>query len=159
MGKKNKDIGIKIDEIKEVSFSNKLTKEIVENENEENVSFKLGVGVNGDSAKGLVTIALIVSYLYETEFMKKPIEFLELETETTFHLIDFMDEELKYLDEENKIFINDDLMTFLLQTSLGATRGMLAYKTASLPINLILPLIDVEQFMESKKDNDKNHVN
>lgn len=157
MKKKNKDIGIKVDEIKEISFSNKLTKEIIDNKNEENVYFKLGVGVNGDSSKGTVTIALIVSYLFETEFMKNPIEFLELETETTYHFIDFTEDELKYLDDENKIYINDDLMAFLLETSLGATRGMLAYKTASLPINLVLPLIDVDEFMESKKNNDKNH--
>lgn len=146
-----KNIGIKIQEIKELSFSNKLFDGLAENFDEENVDIKLGYAVRGESDKKNISIYIIIHFIYKTEKSSKLKEFLKLETNTTFKVQDYTDDDIKFINDDNEIFINDELMYVFLNTAIGATRGMLAYKMASLPINLVLPLFDMDQLIPSKK--------
>lgn len=154
MSEKNTNIGLKIINIRELSFVNKLTDFIVDNFSDEKLDFNIGMLVKGDSKKNTVSLSIFVSYLFDDEDKKKKIEFIKLETETTFKLYDFSDDELKYLDEDGEIFISDDLMNLFLNTSIGAIRGMFAYKMASLPINIVLPLLDISSFIKDNSISD-----
>src|SRR5680860_656211 len=152
MAKEEKNIGIKIQEIKELSFSNKLPEDLIQNYNEENIDLQLGFAVKGDSKKQTVTISIIINYRYHTGNNKKSKEFLKLETETTFKVLNYDEDDIKFNDKKNEVFINDELMSLFLNTSIGATRGMFAYKTASLPIKLVLPCFDLKSLIGSKED-------
>lgn len=156
MALEEKHIGIKIQEIKELSFSNKLPDELIQNFKEENIDLQLGFAVKGNSKKQTVTISIIISYRFHNGNDKKSKEFLKLETETTFKVVDFDEDDIKYNDKENEIFINDELMSLFLSTSIGATRGMFAYKIASLPINLVLPLFDLNSLIGIKENLSKD---
>jgi hypothetical protein len=152
MSEEKKNIGIRIQEIKELSYSNKLFDELVENFDEERVDIKLGFAVRGDSNKNTISLSIIIHYKYTSENDNKPKEFLKLETDTTFKVFDFTDEDIKYSNENHEIFINDDLMAIFLNTAIGSTRGMLAYKIASLPINIVLPLFDINEILNPKQN-------
>lgn len=149
MKDENRNIGIKIQEIKELSFSNKIGDELIENFDDEKVGAKLGIAVRGDSEKHTISVSILLRYQYRLEDKTK--EFLKLETDTTFGILNFGDEDIKYNSQKNEVFINDGLMMTFLNTAIGATRGMLAYKMASLPINLVLPLFDMKQLMNPKQ--------
>jgi|SRR5690606_197323 len=147
-------LSIKIHEIKEISFSNKLNDEFVENFDDEKVEIKLGYAVRGDSEKNAITIGIIVHFNSLESI--KPKEFLKLETTTTFYLKDFSDDDIKFINDNKEIFINDGLMYVFLNTAIGATRGMLAYKIASLPINICLPLFDMDKLIPKNKSAKKS---
>lgn len=149
------DIGIQIQEIKEISFSNKLTDELVEKFDEEKVDVKLGYAVRGDYKKSIISIGVIIHFISHL-VEKKTKEFLKLETSTSFRIQNFTDEDIKFIDGDNEIFINDELMYVFLNTAIGATRGMLAYKIASLPINIYLPLFDMDQLIPKNKTDKKS---
>ncbi|AFU69462.1 hypothetical protein P700755_002724 [Psychroflexus torquis ATCC 700755] len=148
MSEKNTNIGLKIINIRELSFVNKLTDFIVDNFSEDKLDLNIGMFVRGSSDKNTVSLTVFVSYSFEDEEKNKKIEFIKLETETIFKLFDVSEDELKFLDENDEIYISDDLMNLFLDASIGAIRGMFAYKTASLPINLVLPLLDVSRFIK-----------
>lgn len=150
MSKNKAPIGIKILSIKETSFINKLTDFIVENFTEEKLDVKVGMAVKGDSKKDLIIISALVVYSFKESESKKPVEFIKLETENTFKLFNIKDNEEKIRFEEDQIFIDDEFMKIFLNTSFGAIRGMFAYKMASLSLNIVLPLLDVNTFI--KKD-------
>lgn len=154
MEKEIKDIGIKIQEIKEVSYSNKVTDSLIENFDEEKVDVKLGYSVKGEFEKGDISIGVIVHFLSSSADNKSK-EFLKLETNTSFRIQNFTDEDIKFIDGNKEIFINDELMYIFLNTAIGATRGMFAYKIASLPINICLPLFDMEQLIPKNKPKKK----
>lgn len=145
MNKETEGLGIKIQEIKEISFSNKVNDELVENFDDDKVEIKLGYFVRGDFKKNTITIGLIVNFYYQEGIKSK--EFLKLETSTTFNVSNFSDDDIRFIDGNKEIFISDDLMRIFLNTAIGATRGMLAYKIASLPINICLPLFDMENLI------------
>lgn len=154
MSDKNTNIGIKILSIKEVSFVNRLTEFITENYSEDKLDVKIGMSVKGDSKNNTISLSALITYLFKSDKQKKPIEFIKLETETTFKLFNVTDNQIKFDEDNNEIFINDELMNLFLNTSFGATRGMFAYKMASLPINIVLPLIDISAFLK-KNGNSK----
>ncbi|MCF2875448.1 MULTISPECIES: hypothetical protein [unclassified Tenacibaculum] len=147
--KKNKnDVIVRIVEIKEISFSNKLNDEIINNFSEKEIGLTLAFKFNYLSDKDLLSISFSVVFKH----LSLDIEFIHLETDTIFDIINYTDKEFKF-DKENKIIdIDDRLTTFLLSQTIGSTRGMLAYKMASLPINLVLPIIDPKEIM-SESDN------
>ncbi len=147
---KEKGISIKINEIKELSFSNKLFDELIENFDSEKVKIKLGFGVVGNPKKNRISIKVMINFLYVLKKNKNPKSFLELESITEFKIHDFTDEDIEFISDE-ETFIDDDLMYVFLNTAIGATRGMLAYKIASLPINLVLPLFSIDQIIESQQ--------
>lgn len=155
MAAETKNIGIRILEIKELSFSNKIIDEIVNDFDEEKVNIKLGFAVQGDSNKKNISISIIIHYDYPLKDSKKKKEFLTLETKTTFKVSDYDDNEIKFDDESNEIFINDEIMAIFLNASIGATRGMFAYKIASLPINLVIPLFDINELIGPKESSKK----
>lgn len=149
-----KNIGIKIQEIKEVSFSNKVTDDLIENFDDEKVDIKLGYSVRGELEKKVISIGVIVHFLSNSANNKSK-EFLKLETSTSFRIQNFTDEDIKFIDGNKEIFINDELMSVFLSTAIGATRGMFAYKIASLPINICLPLFDMEELTPKNKPKKK----
>jgi hypothetical protein len=150
MEKDTKDIGIKIQEIKEVSFSNKVTNDLVENFDDDKVDIKLGYSVRGEFEKNGIFIGIVVHFLSNSSDNKSK-EFLKLETNTSFRIQNFTDDDIKFIDGNEEIFINDELMHVFLSTAIGATRGMFAYKIASLPINICIPLFDLDQLIPKKK--------
>jgi hypothetical protein len=157
MDEEIKDIGIKIQEIKEVSFSNKVTDDLIENFDDEKVDIKLGYSVKGEFEKNGISIGVVIHFL-SNSIDNKSKEFLKLETNTSFRIQNFTDDDIKFIDGNKEIFINDELMHVFLNTAIGATRGMFAYKIASLPINICLPLFDMDQLIpknESKKKTKK----
>lgn len=154
MDKESRDIGIKIQEIKEVSFFNKVNDELVKNFDDEKVDVKLGYAVKGEFEKSIVSIGIVVHFISNST-VKKPLEFLKLETNTSFKIQNFTDDDVKFIDGNNEIFINDELMYVFLNTAIGATRGMFAYKIASLPINICLPLFDMDQLIPKNKSKKK----
>ena len=152
MEKKDSSVGMKVLEIREISFSNKLTDYVIENFREDKLIFKLGISVNGVESKNIINLLINVNYLMQDENSpKKQIEFLKMETETSFKLDNPNENHVKYNDDGKRIFIHDDLMALFLNVAIGATRGMLAYKVASLPINLVLPMVDLSNFIDEKK--------
>tara|TARA_R110002049_G_scaffold247114_1_gene421267 strand:+ start:1250 stop:1723 length:474 start_codon:yes stop_codon:yes gene_type:complete len=154
MDKESRDIGIKIQEIKEVSFFNKVNDELVKNFDDEKVDVKLGYAVKGEFEKSIISIGIVVHFISNSK-VKKPLEFLKLETNTSFKIQNFTDDDVKFIDGNNEIFINDELMYVFLNTAIGATRGMFAYKIASLPINICLPLFDMNQLIPKNKSKKK----
>lgn len=153
MGKQIEGLGIKIYEIKEISFANKINEDLIEKFDDDKVEIKLGYAVRGDFEKSAITIGVIVHF-YSTE-SGKPKDFLKLETTTTFHLQNITDDDIKFIDGNQEIFINDNLMQVFLNTAIGATRGMLAYKMASLPINICLPLFNLDNLIPKNKSTKK----
>lgn len=153
---KNKNVGITILEIRETSFSNKITDKILKNFSEKKVLFKTAFKLSGNKKEDTVTLGILVDYAYRFGPKKGIKEFLTLETETTFKIYDATKDELVISPKGDEIFIEDELMVLFLNTAFGATRGMLAYKMASLPINLVLPIIDLKEFFEEEEiDNSK----
>lgn len=150
MKKETENIGIKIQEIKEISFSNKVTDDLIENFNDDKVDIKLGFSVKGEFEKNSISIGIIVHFISNL-IDNKSKEFLKLETSTSFRIQNFTDDDIKFKDGNKEIFINDKLMYVFLNTAIGSTRGMLAYKIASLPINICLPLFDMNQLIPKKK--------
>lgn len=149
MKKDNKDIGIKIQEIQEISYSNKVTDDLVENFDENKINIKLGYSVRGEFEKSGISVGIVVSFLSDSTNNKSK-EFLKLETKTSFRIQNFTDDDIKFNDGNKEIFINDELMHIFLNTAIGATRGMFSYKIASLPINICLPLFDIDQLISKK---------
>lgn len=47
-------------------------------------------------------------------------------------------------------FIDNALLFIIISTSIGATRGMLSYKLASMPFDFILPILDVGAMLEKQ---------
>lgn len=154
MDKESRDIGIKIQEIKEVSFFNKVNDELVNNFDDDKVDVKLGYAVKGEFEKSIISIGIVVHFI-SNSIVNKPIEFLKLETNTSFKIKNFTDDDVKFIDGNKEIFINDELMYVFLNTAIGATRGMFAYKIASLPINICLPLFDMDQLIPKNKSKKK----
>tara|TARA_R110002012_G_scaffold55398_4_gene141458 strand:- start:122485 stop:122967 length:483 start_codon:yes stop_codon:yes gene_type:complete len=151
MEEKENSVGIKLLEIREVLFSNKMSDYLVDNFDEDKLNFKLGFSVTGDKKKNIINLSVIINYLFvDKKKYKKPLEFLKLETETSFQLFNTTEEQIKFEKGSNRIFIGDDLMLLFMNSAIGATRGMLAYKIASLPINFIFPLIDVARVLNSE---------
>ena len=149
MDNKKSSVGMKVLEIREISFSNKLTDYVIENFEEDKLIFKLGVSVIGVEAENIINLLVNVNYLMKDENNpKKQIEFFKMETETSFKLDKPNETHVKYHDDGKRIFINDELMALFLNVAIGATRGMLAYKVASLPINLVLPMVDLSNFID-----------
>lgn len=154
MNKQEEGLGIKIQEIKEISFSNKVNEELVENFDDEKIEIKLGFAVRGDFEKNIIIIGIIVHFNSLEKVKSK--EFLKLETSTAFNVRNFSDDDIRFIDGNKEIFINDELMNVFLNTAIGATRGMLAYKIASLPINICLPLFDMDHLIPKKKSSKKS---
>ncbi len=149
MNKHKEGLGIKIQEIKEISFSNKINEELVENFDDEEVEIKLSYAVRGDFQKSAIIISVIVHFNSLDKIKSK--EFLKLETSTIFNVRNFSDDDIRFIDDKKEVFINDELMEVFLNTAIGATRGMLAYKIASLPINICLPLFDMDELIPKNK--------
>ena len=156
MTEEKKDIGLRILEIKELSYSNKLSDDLINNFNEEKADIKLGFGVSGNEKDSSISISIIVHFKYPIAEKIKFKEFLKLETETTFKIFNYTENDIRFEDDNNQIFINDNIMSVFLSTSIGATRGMLAYKVASLPVNLVLPLFDMSQILPPTKNKKKS---
>lgn len=156
MTEEKKNIGLRILEIKELSYSNKLSDDLINNFNEEKADIKLGFGVSGNEEQNTISISIIVHFKYPIAEKTKFKEFLKLETETTFKIFNYTENDIRFEDDNNQIFINDNIMSVFLSTSIGATRGMLAYKIASLPVNLVLPLFDMSQILPPTKNKKKS---
>lgn len=148
--KEEESIGIKIHEIKELSFSNKLIDEIIEDFKNERVKLNLGFGVKTDFEKNTISINIVTDFFYNSNDKSNSKEFLSLETSTKFKVKNYNEDDIKLINED-EVFIDDDLMYVFLSTAIGATRGMLAYKTASLPINVVLPLFDMDNLIKQKE--------
>lgn len=144
-----KDIGIKIQEIKEISYSNKVTDDLVENFDKNKINIKLEYSVRGEFEKSGISVGIVVSFLSDSTNSKSK-EFLKLETSTSFRVQNFTDEDIQFIDGNKEVSINDELIHLFLNTAIGATRGMFAYKIASLPINICLPLFDIDQLISKK---------
>lgn len=155
MNKQEEGLGIKIQEIKEIAFSNKVYEELVENFDDDKVEIKLGYAVGGNFEKNTIIIRIIVNF--NSLLKEKSQEFLKLETSTTFNISNFTEDEIRYSDGNKEIFITDELMFVFLNTAIGATRGMLAYKIASLPINICLPLFNMDDLIPKTKSNKKSN--
>lgn len=143
-------VSLRINEIKELSFSNNLSEEIIEKFDDDKVQMKLSFSVTGDEKRNKVSIVIITEFLYMFDEINNLEEFLKLKTNTDFEIKDYSDSDIKFVDDE--IFIDDNLMYTFLDTSIGITRGMLAYKVASLPVNIVLPLFNIDEIVSEKQE-------
>lgn len=133
-------LGIQIKEIKEVSFHNKVTEELVKDFDSNNLNVKLNFTVLSNQVEG--SIALTINVIFKYNVGGKFRDILLFSTCTVFKFSNYENSEEIRL-EETKVFIADKLMQFLLNLAIGATRGMMSYKNASLPIDLVMPIIDL----------------
>ena len=151
MAKAN-SLGIKITELKEVSYSNQITSEIKDNFSEENVDMRLAFVINSFPKDELLEIRIILEYRYRFPSGKHK-TFFSLECSNVF-LFDKLKENedlIRLGNEETEIA--DPLMVRLLNICLGNTRGFAASKFAVLPINLIMPLVNPLAMIDSNKKN------
>lgn len=146
---------IQILDIKEVSFKNKVNKEVIDAFSEEDLQYNIGFFVNAKQKDEYALFNININVSYKLKEIDDII--LELETSTSFKLTGFSDDILRIdipADGEtnNGVFVEQNLMHLIFETSIGATRGMISYKTASIPINFTLPLINYKDFIEVKED-------
>lgn len=139
----NNQLGIQILNIKEVSFNNNSF-ELPSEFQQDRVEMKLGFSVDCQADKDLVSLIFEVSFRYSDS--PKPKSFINFSTQTTFKFFNHKDSDQIKI-EKDSVFVEDELMTFLLNISIGATRGMLSYRVANLPVNLVLPIIDVSSLL------------
>lgn len=137
--------------IKEVSFSTKLSDDILNNFDQKNVDLRIGFSVTGNEKLSSVSINLFIDYRYKSG-SGKPKDFFNLETETDFKFKDVSSNTERLIISDEVVSVDDDLMKILLDVSLGATRGIVSYKMANLPIKLVLPLIDPIKLINLNKD-------
>jgi len=147
-----KEIAVRIKSIKEVEFSNKLNDEILRNFDEHKVETKLGFAIFGNKEDSSVAMNINVRYIYSSSEKKR--EFFTFKTETIFKFSDMQEHENVIKIEESTVFVSDELMGMMLNISIGATRGMISYRSASLglPNNLVIPLVDLDAFLNIGKD-------
>ena len=130
-------LSIEIQDIKEVSYKNSLPN--VSDLNLEEGAYKLAfhLEVEADIEKKELSFILSFSVVSEIETL------IELVTLTKFKYSgdeESINEKMTFKD--GLISFDDDLMALFIRTATGATRGMFAYKMASLPININIPLFD-----------------
>ena len=153
MKEKRDSIDLRIIDIKELSFSNKVDQKLIEVFDNKNLKFDFGFSIQGnedkDQNKAEVDIKIQIDFKYKLKDTYDSI--LKISTSTIFHLSNYTKESFYVVDNEDEskkqYFVTDDLMMFFLENSVGAIRGMISYKTASLPINFTLPLIDLKKFI------------
>lgn len=158
MTEEKKDFGLRVLEIKELSYFNKLSDDLINNFKEEEIDIKLGFGISGDREQKTISLSIIVHFKYPIAENSEFLDFFKIETETTFKIFNFTEDDVRFDNDDNQIFINDNIMSVFLDTSIGATRGMIATKITSLPIHFVLPLFDVSSIFSPKK-NKSNKIN
>ncbi len=149
---KTNSLGIKIKELKEVSYSTQITSEITDNFNEENVDMRLAFMIHSFPKDEMLEIRMMLEYRYRIP-MGKPKTFFSLECSNVF-LFDKLNENediIRLGNEETEIA--DPLMVRLLNICLGNTRGFAASKFAVLPINLIMPLVNPLDMIANSRKN------
>lgn len=163
MAKDKVQLQLQFKGIKEKSFSNTFDEEILKDFRENNIELSIGFSVSGSAEEEILAITILTKFRYLLP-NKKAKQFITFSTESTFKFSDL----LKHKDEvkisDSEVFVNDNLMALLLNVAIGATRGMLAYKTTNLPIALTLPLVDVKELMDAFqkqeiKENNKKQKN
>lgn len=155
---KTNSLGIKIKELKEVSYSTQITSEITDNFSEDNVDMRLAFMVHSIPNDELLEIRMMLEYRYRFP-LGKPKTFFSLECSNVF-LFDKLKENedlIRLGSEESEIA--DPLMVRLLNICLGNTRGFAASKFAVLPINLIMPLVNPLDMIANKKKNNVDKQN
>ncbi|TDE27067.1 hypothetical protein E0I61_15585 [Flavobacterium ranwuense] len=143
MSEESKEIGVQFKNIKETLFSNKLSDDIVNDFNHDNLELGLAFSLKGFPNEKSVALSLTIFYKYKIENKYK--EFFKFTTETLFKFESTYDNVIKI--EDSKVFVADELMGTLLSISIGATRGMMSYKVSNLPIDLVLPLFDISKLL------------
>jgi len=149
--KENKGINVKIERIRELSFQcNELTEVILNKLNEKNISFGFGIKLNPNQNTKEFGIALLVKYVFNDGDLVE--DLCGYEIECVFKVIEF-DEAIKIGD--NKVNIEDGILSNLLSITIGSIRGMLAIKTAGNVLNKYpLPLIDPMNLIKQLKTKD-----
>ncbi|MNK40619.1 hypothetical protein D3C87_592690 [compost metagenome] len=155
-----KDLNLDFKGIKEISFNNKFNDNILRDFNEDNILLAVGFSITGNKDNNIVSIIIDIKYRYPV-LNSKPIEFFSFSTESFFQFYDLENNQSKLEIKDDSVFVEDDLMIFLLSISIGATRGMISYKLSSLPVDIVLPIIDVTTLMDAYKQahikNDKKN--
>ena len=147
MSLKKLDANIKINSIRELSFKNNINSDIIENFDDQNLLMDFGVAVKGQKDKKSLDVLVKVTFKYKDN-EKNYIEIITLETQTSFTILDSKGKDIiKY--SKDKVNIPDGIMFVLLNTAVGSTRGMFAYKIASLPINIVIPIVNVKGFFDT----------
>lgn len=152
-----KALGLRIGDVRELSFFNKISSEIIENFNSENVEMRISFMVDGFPEDSKLEISLMLEYRYR--FADKPYQnFFSLECLTSFFFDNIENNSDKIVLGHQTTFISDGLMTRLLNICIGGLRGYAASKMASLPINLVLPLINPANLISSNKEKIKSEI-
>lgn len=150
-------LGLRIGEVRELSYFNKISSDMSDNFNTKNVEMKISFLINGLPEQNKLEINLMLEYRYK--FIDKPfVKFFELECLTSF-FFDNLDKNTDMIVLGHDVTqLSDGLMTRLLNICIGTLRGFAASKMASLPINLVLPLINPANLIMANKEKIENSV-
>lgn len=145
------DLNVRILDIKESLFKSELSefnKEELQGLNIED-RHSIRLDVDGDDSD-LQNIIVRYKVTLSTNRNKALVELIELETASIFYVKDAK----TFIKQEGDtiVKIDDQLMFVLLSTAIGSTRGMLSYKLASLPLNYVLPLIDLGKILSKEEE-------
>lgn len=151
----NKGLLITFKGIKELGFSSDLRENIIKEFDESLIDFNLGFSINPDKDSEIINILLDV--VYEYRLNGKYIKFLEFKSETIFKF-----ENSEFNEEiiigEDSVKLSDPLFLYLMNITVGATRGMMAYKVSALPIDIVLPIIDLTSLLDAKNEEESKET-
>jgi hypothetical protein len=147
------NFGVDIKEIKELSFYSNLADynntldETIEIDHEISIkTSKLNDDGNPENDELSIIHTIIVNSSLKDNKPKDGDSLITLKVKCTFTVEKLVN--LIESQEGNTITkLKSDLLNIILTTSVGTIRGMLSYKTASLPINIILPVMDVAKMV------------
>lgn len=143
-----KNVLIKILEINEISFNYKPFPIPLEDiEFGKNLTYGLGINLNFDFKNEILKLKLLLNYT-----LNEPNDsVLKLESEIVFHIKN-LNKAIVPNEKEEKVNINDDLLSTLLGVSIGSSRGILSTKTKGTSLaSFPLPIINVKDVLQQIK--------
>ncbi|NQY30002.1 MAG: hypothetical protein HRT69_11095 [Flavobacteriaceae bacterium] len=141
-----KELEIAIIEIKEVHYFNGFNDEVLKEIGEDSIKLSMGMNLVPKKEMDELGIELNVKFDHNSN------EVCSIKTLTRFKFFNIEGSENKIKFNKESVYLSDKLAEELLQTAIGGTRGMFAYKMASLSTDFIIPLFDLGEFIKNKND-------
>lgn len=144
---------IQLLEIKEIAYSSQLDGFTREELNTNSIDIARDISISTKTEhKNQVNVEFEVIIRIEKDGNFKNV--VQLKTSFKFH-VDNLDN-LKKKRESSELALDEKVLYEILNTTIGGTRGMLAYKIASLPFDFILPLVDIDDILKRIKKSPTN---
>ena len=141
---------IQIHDLKEVSYLTQITSDITSDFSDENVDMRLSFLLNGSPNDSLLEIRIRLEYRYRFS-NNRPKTFFSLEISTFFLFENLPHNQELIILGEKRTHVDDSVIIRLLNISIGNTRGYAASKFATLPINLVMPLVNPQSLLDRAK--------